>query len=76
MINSRKMGWAEHVARLGEKRNLYKILVGKPEGKRRLEIHRRRWEDNIRIDLRETGWEFVDWIRLAQDTDQGVALVR
>jgi hypothetical protein len=50
-------------------RNVYKILVGKPEGKRRLGRPWRRWKDNIRIDLREIEWEGVDWIRLAQDRD-------
>jgi hypothetical protein len=64
------MRWAGHVARLGEKRNAYRILVGKPEGKRPLERLRRRWEDNIRMDLREIGWGAMDWIDLAQDRDQ------
>jgi hypothetical protein len=53
----------------------YKILVGKPEGKRPLGRPRRRWEDNIRMDLREIGWEVVDWMHLAQDRDQWLALV-
>jgi len=56
-------------------RNAYKILVGKPTGKRPLGKPRRRWEDNIRIDLREIGWEGVDWIHLAQDRDQWWAVV-
>jgi hypothetical protein len=51
-------------------RNAYKILVGKPEGKTSLGIPRHRWEDNIRMDLREIRWEGVDWIHLAQDTGQ------
>jgi hypothetical protein len=55
MIKSRTMSWAEHVARMGEKRNAYRILVGKSEGKRPLGRPRRRWVDNIKIDLRETG---------------------
>jgi hypothetical protein len=55
---------------MGEKKNAYRILVGKPEGKRPLERRRRRWEDNIRMDLREIGWGGVDWIDLAQDRDQ------
>jgi hypothetical protein len=55
MIKSRRMRWAGHVARMVEKRNVCRILVGKPEGKRPLERHRRRWEDNIKTDLRETG---------------------
>jgi hypothetical protein len=50
--------------------NSFYILVGKPEGKRPLERPRRRWEDNIRMDLRKTGWEGVDWMHLAQDTDK------
>jgi len=56
-------------------RNAYKILVGKPEGKRPLGRPRRRWEDNIRMDLREIGWEVVYWIHLAQDRDQGRVVV-
>jgi hypothetical protein len=60
---------------MGEIRNEYKILVGKPEGKRPLGRPRRRWEDNIRMDLGEIGWEGVDWIHLAQDRDQWRALV-
>jgi hypothetical protein len=59
-----------YVARMGEKRNAYRILVGKPEGKKPLGIPRRRWEDNIRMDLREIGWGGMDWIYLAQDRDQ------
>jgi hypothetical protein len=59
----------------GEKRNVYRILMGKPEGKRPLGIPRRRWEDNIRMDLREIGWGGMDWIDLAQDRDQLRALV-
>jgi hypothetical protein len=58
-----------------EKMNAYRILVGKPEGKRPLERPRRRWVDNIKMDLREIGWEGMDWIDLAQDSDQWRALV-
>jgi hypothetical protein len=54
-IKSRRMGWAGHVARRGEERNVYRGLMGKPEGKRPLERPRRRWEDEIRMDLREIG---------------------
>jgi hypothetical protein len=54
------------VARMGQERNVYKVLVGKPEGKRRLGRPRRRWEDGIRMDVRETGLGGVDWIQLAQ----------
>jgi hypothetical protein len=60
---------------MGEKRNDYRILVGKPEGKRPLERPRRRWEDNIRMDLREIGWGCMDWIDQTQDRDQWRALV-
>jgi hypothetical protein len=66
---------AGHVARRGEKRNVYRILVRKPEGKRPLGRTRRRWEDNIKMDLREIGWGGIDWIDLAQDRDQWRALV-
>jgi len=58
-----------------EMRNVYKILVGRPEGMRSLSIHRHRFEDNIRMDLKEVGWKGVDWIHLAQDKDQWQALV-
>jgi hypothetical protein len=61
------MRWAEHVACTGEERKVYKVLVGKPEP---LERPRRRLEDGIRMDLRETGWGDMDWIRLAQDRDR------
>jgi hypothetical protein len=62
MIKSRRMRWAGHVARMGEKRNIhvYRILVGKPEGKRPLGRPRRSWVDNIKIDLREIGWDGMD----------------
>jgi hypothetical protein len=68
-IKSRRMRWAGHVARMGEKRNAYRILVGKPEGRRSLGRPRRRWVDNIKMDLREIGWGGVDWFHLAQDRD-------
>jgi hypothetical protein len=67
--------WAGHVARIGEKRNAYGILVGKPEGKRPLGRPRRRWAGNIKLDLRETGWDGMDRIDLAQDKDQWKALM-
>jgi hypothetical protein len=63
------------VARMGEERKLYKVLVGKPEGKRPLGRPRRRWEDGIRMDLRETGLGGVDWIQLSQDRDRCRAVV-
>jgi hypothetical protein len=70
MIKSRRMKWAEHVARRGEKRNACKILVGTPVGRRPLERPRCRWMDNIKIDLREIGWDGVDWIDLTQNREQ------
>jgi hypothetical protein len=75
MIKSRRMRWAGHVARMGETRNACRILVGKPEGRRPLGRPRRRWVDDFKIDLREIGWDGVDWIDLAQDMDQWRALV-
>jgi hypothetical protein len=69
-IKLRRMRWAGHVARMGAKRNAYRILVGKPEGKRPLERPRRRWVDNIKMDLRDIGWDCMDLIDLAQDMDQ------
>jgi hypothetical protein len=74
-IKSRRMRWAGHVAHMGEGRNVYRVLVGKPEGKRPLERPRHRWEDGIKIDLREIGWGGVEWIHLAQDRDLWRALV-
>jgi hypothetical protein len=65
MIKSRRMRWAGHVAIMGEKRNAYRILVGKAEGRRPLGRPRRGWLDNIKMDLRETGWDVVDWVNLA-----------
>jgi hypothetical protein len=59
-IKLRRMKWAGHVARMGEERNVYRVLMGKPEGKRPLGRLRRRWKGGIRIDLRETGWGSVD----------------
>ena len=69
------MRWAEHVARMGERRGIYRVLVGKPEGKRPLGKPRRRWEDNIKMDLREVGCGGLDWIELAEDRDRWPALV-
>jgi hypothetical protein len=76
MIKSRRMRWAGHVAQMGTKRNAYRILVGNPEGKRPLGRPRRRWVDNIKIDLRKIGWDGMDWIELAEDRDQWRALVK
>jgi hypothetical protein len=74
---SRRLRWAGNVARMGEERKLYKVLVGKPEGKKPLGRPRRRWEVGIRMDLREIGLGGggVDWIRLAQDRDRCRAVV-
>ncbi|KAJ4433934.1 hypothetical protein ANN_16253 [Periplaneta americana] len=74
-IKSRRLRWAGHVARMGESRNAYRVLVG-PEGKRPLGRPRRRWEDNIKLDLREVGYDDREWINLAQDRDQWRAYVR
>jgi hypothetical protein len=60
MIKSRRMRWTGHATRMGEKRNAYRILVGKPEGKRPPRRPRRMWEDNIKMDLRERGWDRLD----------------
>jgi hypothetical protein len=67
--------WAGHLARMGERRNAYSLLVGKPEGRRPLRRPRRRWVDNIRMELGEVGWSDVDWVGLAQDRDRWRALV-
>jgi hypothetical protein len=75
IIKSRRMRWAGHVARMGEKRNVYMLLVGKPEGKKPLGRPRRRWIDNIKKDLLERGLNVVDWIGLAQDRYRWRALV-
>jgi hypothetical protein len=75
IIKSRRMRWEGHVARMGENRNAYRLLVGKSEGKRPLRRPRRRWVDNIRMDLGEVGWSDVDWIGLAQGRDRWRALV-
>jgi hypothetical protein len=75
ITKSRRMSWAGHVAPMGEKRNVYRILVGKPEGKRSLGRPQCSGLDNIKMDLRETGWDGMHWIDLAQDRDQWRALV-
>ncbi|KAJ4429910.1 hypothetical protein ANN_22114 [Periplaneta americana] len=75
-IKSRRLRWAGYVACIGESRNAYTMLVGRPEGKRPLGRPRRRWEDNIKIDLREVGYDGRDWISLAQDRGQWRAYVR
>jgi len=69
------MRWAGHVARVGEKREVYRVFVGKPERKRPLGRPRRRWVDNIRMDLQEVGCGYMDWIGLAQDRGRWRTLV-
>jgi hypothetical protein len=75
VIKSRRMRWARHVARMGEGKGVYRVLVGRPEGKRPLGRPRHRWEDNIKMDFRETGIDGVNWIWLAQDRVQWQAFV-
>ena len=75
VIKSRRMRWARHVARMGEEKGVYRVLVGKPEGRRPLGRPRCRWMDNIRMDLQEVGCEYMDWIGLAQDRDRWLTLV-
>jgi hypothetical protein len=67
VIKSKKLMWAGHVERMGKGRGVYRVLVGRPECKRPLGRSRRRWEDNIKMDLREIGIDGVNWIRLAED---------
>jgi hypothetical protein len=69
VITSRKMIWAGHVARMEEVRGVYRVLVGKPEGKRPLGRPRRSWDDNIKMDLHEVGYGVMDGVELAQDRD-------
>jgi hypothetical protein len=75
VIKSRRMRWAGHVALMGEERGVYRVLVGKPEGKRPLGRPRRRWVDNIRMDLQEVRCVYMDWIGLAQDRNRWRTLV-
>jgi hypothetical protein len=74
-VKSMRMRWVGHVAHVGEERKVYKVLVGKPEGRRPIGRPRRRWEDGVRMDLKEIGLGGVDWIRLAQDRDRWRAVV-
>jgi hypothetical protein len=75
MITSRRMRWESHIARMGKKRNAYRILVGKPEGKRPQGSPTHKWENNIKIGFRKVGWGGMDWIDLAQDRGQWRALM-
>jgi hypothetical protein len=68
-IKSRRMRWVRQMAHVGEGRNVYRVWVGKPDGKRPLERPRHRWEDGIKIYLRGIGWRGMEWIHLAQDRD-------
>ena len=76
VIKSRRMRWAGHVTRMGEMRGVYRVLVGKPEGKRPLGRPGLKWEDNIKMDLQEVGCGGMDWIELAQDRDMWRELVK
>jgi hypothetical protein len=75
IMKSRRMRWMGHVARMGENRNAYRLLMGKPEGKITLGRPRHKWVDNIRMDPLKLGWGNVDWIGLAQDRNRWRALV-
>jgi hypothetical protein len=75
VVKSRRMRWAGHVARMGQDRDVHRVLVRKPEGKRPLERPRRRWGDNIKMDLQVVGGGRRDWMELAQDRDEWRALV-
>jgi len=74
-VKKLRMRWAEQVARMGERRQVRRVLVGKPEGKKPLGRPRHRWEDNIKMNLQEVGFGGMDWIQLAQDRDRWWALV-
>ena len=75
VIKSRRMRWTGHVVSMGERKVVYRVLVGRPEGERPLGRSRRRWEDNIKIDLHEVECGGMDWIELPQDNDKWQALV-
>ena len=75
VIKSRRMRWAGHVARMGEEIGVYRVLLGKPQGRRPLGRPRRRWVDNIRMGVQEVGCGYMDWIGLAQDRDKWRTLV-
>jgi hypothetical protein len=74
-MKSMRNRWAGHIELRGKNRNAYRVLMGKLEGKRPLGSPKHRWEDNIKMDFRETGWDWMDWIHLAQDKNQWKSLV-
>jgi len=76
VIKSRTIRWVGHVARMGERRDVHRVSAGKRQGKRPIGRPRRRWEDNIKMDLQEVGCGGMDWIELAQDGDSWRALVK
>jgi len=75
VVISRRLRWAEHVARVGEGRGVYRVLVGKAAGMIPLGRPRRRWDDNIKMELQEVGFGGMDWIELAQDREKWRALL-
>jgi len=75
VIKSRRMRWMGNVARMRERRGVYRVLVGKPEGKRPLGRPKHRWDNSIKMDLHKVGWGVMDWINLAQDRDRWRTLV-
>jgi hypothetical protein len=75
VIKSRRLRWAGHVARMGERRGAYRALVGEPEGRRPFGRSRRRWEDDIKMGLRDVEWGGMDWMNPAQDRDRWRSLV-
>ena len=75
VIKTRSMRWAGHVARKGERRGVYRVMVGKPEGKRLLGRPRGRWKNNVKMRLQKVGWGGMNWIDLAQDRDRWRAIV-
>jgi len=75
VIKSRRIRWAGHVARIGERKSVYRVLVEEPERKRPLGRHRRRWEDNIKMDLKEILWKGVEWICRVEDKEKWCTLL-
>ena len=74
-MKPRKMRWLEHVAHIGQRKGICRVLVGKPEGKSPLGKPRHRWEDNFKVDLKEIGWKGVGWIDLTRDRDRWRAII-